>query len=151
MIVGALILISATFIIAQDWPQWRGTNREGRVTGFTAPQNWPGELSQKWKITVGTGDATPALVGGRLYVFTRQDADEITRCLDAGSGRELWQDRYEAQAVTGPARSHPGPRSSPTVSDGKVITLGVGSILSCLEIATGKVVWRKDEFSKAVP
>jgi outer membrane protein assembly factor BamB len=100
---------------------------------------------------VGTGDATPALVGDKLYVFTRQDADEVTRCLDAGNGKELWQDKYTAQIVTGPAGRHPGPRSSPVVSDGKVITLGVGGKLSCLDMATGKVMWRKDEFTQAVP
>ncbi len=150
-ISGFIILISAGVVFAQDWPQWRGTNRDGKVAGFEAPAKWPTELTQKWKVTVGTGDATPALVDGKLYVFTRQGEDEIIRCIDAGTGKELWQDRYSAQAVTGPARTHPGPRSSPTVSDGKVITLGVSGILSCLDRGTGKLVWRHDEFTKAVP
>ena len=150
-ISGFIILISAGVVFAQDWPQWRGTNRDGKVAGFEAPAKWPTELTRKWKVTVGTGDATPALVDGKLYVFTRQGEDEIIRCMDAGTGKELWQDRCRTQAVTGPARSHPGPRSSPTVSDGKVITLGVSGILSCLDRGTGKLVWRHDEFSKAVP
>ena len=46
-------------------------------------------------------------------------------CLEADTGRELWKDKYAAQSVTGPARRHPGPRSSPAVADGKVVTLGV--------------------------
>lgn len=148
---GCLVLISATSAFAQDWPQWRGVNRDGKVTGFTAPQNWPNELTEKWKVTVGTGDATPALVGGKLYVFVRQDTNEVTLCLDAGSGKELWKDEYEAQAVGGAASRHPGPRSSPAVADGKVVTLGVGGVLSCLDAATGEVVWRKDPFPKVVP
>ena len=65
------------------------------------------ELSQKWRLIVGAGDATPALVDGKLYVFTRKDANEVMLCLDAGSGKELWQDRCAAQSVSGPARSHP--------------------------------------------
>ena len=150
-ISGFIILISAGVVFAQDWPQWRGTNRDGKVAEFEAPAKWPSELTRKWKTTVGTGDATPALVDGKLYVFTRQGEDEVIRCLDAGSGKELWQDKYTAPAVTGPARSHPGPRSSPTVSDGKVITLGVSGLISCLDSGTGKVVWRHDEFTKAVP
>ncbi len=150
-IVGGLMLIGATCAFATDWPQWRGANRDGKVTGFTAPENWPKELTQKWKVTVGTGDATPALVGDKLYVCARQDADEVTMCLDAGTGKELWQDRYAAQAVTGAAARHPGPRSSPAVADGRVVTLSVGGVLSCLDAATGKVVWRKDEFAGAVP
>jgi outer membrane protein assembly factor BamB len=150
--VVCVILISAGFTFAQDWPQWRGPNRDGKVSGFTAPQKWPGSLTQKWKITVGLGDATPALVGDKLYVFTRQGTEEITLCLNATDGKEVWRDKYEAQAVTGaPAPRHLGPRSSPTVVDGKVVTLGVGGILSCLDAATGKVVWRKDEFPKVVP
>ena len=42
-------------------------------------------------------------------------------------------------------QQHPGPRSSPTVADGKVITLGVRGTLSCLDAATGKVLWRKSD------
>lgn len=149
--VGALVLIHATCAFAQDWPQWRGANRDGKVTGFTAPQNWPQELTQKWKVTVGAGDATPALMGGKLYVFTRQGQDEVALCLDAAGGKELWLDKYAAQAVTGAAARHPGPRSSPAVADGKVVTLGASGVLSCLDAATGEVVWRKDPFPKIVP
>ena len=76
-----VILAGATCAMAQDWPQWRGANRDGKVSGFTAPQTWPKELTRKWKVTVGLGDATPALVGDKLYVFARQDQDEVTLCL----------------------------------------------------------------------
>jgi len=151
VMVGCVILISAACVFAQDWPQWRGPNRDGKVSGFTAPQKWPKELTQKWKVTVGQGDATPALVGDKLYVFTRQGEEEVTLCLDAGTGKEIWRDKYAAQAVTGAAARHPGPRSSPVVANGKVVTLGVGGVLSCLDAAEGKVVWRKDPFPKVVP
>ena len=151
IMVGCAILMVAGGVFAQDWPQWRGPNRDGKVTGFAAPQQWPQELTQKWKTTVGAGDATPALVGQKLYVFTRQGDDEVTLCLSASDGKELWRDAYAAQAVTGAASRHPGPRSSPTVADGKVVTLGVGGVLSCLDAAGGKLVWRKDPFPKVVP
>jgi len=150
MAVG-VILAGATGALAQDWPQWRGANRDGKVAGFTAPQAWPKELAQKWKTPVGSGDSTPALVGDKLYVFARQGDEEVTLCLSAADGKEVWKDKYAAQAVTGPAARHPGPRSSPAVADGKVVTLGACGVLSCLDAATGKVVWRKDEFPKVVP
>lgn len=140
-----LLLLCASQGMAQDWPQWRGPNRDARVTGFQPPATWPKELAEKWKVKVGDGVATPALVGDKLYVFTREGKDEITRCLDANTGNKIWEDKYAATAVTGPAMSFPGPRSSPTVLEGKVVNLGVGGILSCLDAATGKVVWRKDE------
>jgi len=146
-----VILMSAGCVFAQDWPQWRGANRDGKVTGFATPQQWPKELSQKWKVTVGSGDATPALVGDKLYVFTRKGGEEVILCLNAANGKEIWKDQYAAQAVTGAASRHPGPRSSPAVAAGKVVTLGVGGVLSCLDAASGKVVWRKDPFPKVVP
>ena len=151
VIVGCVVLIGLTCANAQDWPQWRGVNRDGKAIGFKAPATWPKELTQKWKTTVGLGDATPALVGDNLYVFTRQGDDEVTLCLNAADGKELWQNKYAAQAVTGAPGRHPGPRSSPTVAEGKVVTLGVGGVLSCLDAATGKKLWRKDEFPKIVP
>ena len=136
---------------AQDWPQWRGPNRDDRIAGFQAPETWPAQLKAVWKVTVGAGDATPALVGDRLYVFTREGANEVLRCLDAASGKEIWSDKYPARAVTGAPARHPGPRSSPAVAQGKVITLGVGGVLSCLNAADGALVWRNTGYTGAVP
>lgn len=149
--VVVLIFVSSTSIYSQDWPQWRGINRDGKVTGFKAPQTWPKELKQQWKVTVGFGDATPVLVGKKIYTFTRQTNDEVITCLDASTGKELWKIQYAAPAVTGPPSSHPGPRSSPSLSGGKIVTLGVSGILSCLDDATGKLIWRKENPSNALP
>jgi outer membrane protein assembly factor BamB len=151
LLAGCVLVAIASCAAAQDWPQWRGPNRDGKVTGFKAPQEWPKELKLRWKTPVGTGDATPALVGDKLYVFTRQGESEVTTCLEVDRGEEQWTNRYAAQAVTGAAARHPGPRSSPAVADGKVVTIGVGGVLSCLDAASGKLVWRKDPFPKVVP
>jgi len=152
MVVTGVVLGSVVGVFAQDWPQWRGPNRDGKVTGFTAPQTWPKQLAEKWKAKVGEGNATPALVGDRLYVFARQGEEEVTLCLDASSGKALWKDAYASPTISGPdARQHAGPRSSPAVAAGKVVTLGVTGVLSCLDAATGKVAWRNSDFTKAVP
>ena len=92
---------------AADWPQWRGPNRDNKVLDFTAPENWPKSLTKKWKTRVGLGDASPVMVGEKVYVFTRQGDDEVIVCLDAGSGKELWKDQYAAVKVTGPGSGHP--------------------------------------------
>lgn len=154
----ALLVISACALVAgsrgaqaQDWPQWRGPNRDAKATGFDAPQTWPKELRLKWKVTVGEGVATPSLAGDKLYVFSRQDGQEVLRCLEAETGKELWQDKYESLGASGPASSFSGPRCSPTVANGKVVTLGVRGALSCLDAASGKVLWRKDDFAGALP
>jgi len=144
MVAGIVILVSLGSALAQDWPQWRGPNRDGKLSGFTTPQNWPKELTQKWKVTVGVGDSSPALVRNKLYTFGRQEANEVISCIDAVSGKVLWQEIYPAQfIVTGVSSRHPGTRSSPVVADGKLCVLGVGGILSCVDATSGKVLWRK--------
>lgn len=150
-IAAILVVIFSTDSFSQDWPQFRGINRDSRVTGFKAPVTWPAELTQVWKVPVGFGDATPALAGNRMYLNTRQGDEEVILCLDATTGKELWKDKYPSAAVTGPAGSHPGPRSTPAVAEGKVVTFGANAILSCLDAATGKVLWRKENPSHAVP
>lgn len=132
---------------SQDWPQWRGPNRDGKASDFKAPAAWPKELTQKWKVTVGRGDASPAVVGDKLFVFARQEGDEVTLCLNTATGKEVWRDKYVAKPATEPMGRHPGPRSSPAVAGGKVLTYGVQGILSCLDAETGKVQWRKDDAS----
>jgi outer membrane protein assembly factor BamB len=153
-----IVLISVMLLFAftgnafcQDWPQFRGINRDSRVTGFKAPVTWPSVINQVWKVTVGTGDASPVLVGKKIYLNTRQGGDEVILCLDAATGKELWKETYPAIAVTGPSGSHPGPRSTPAVSNGKLVTFGATGILSCLDAGTGKMIWRKDNPTNAVP
>lgn len=147
----ALILISSLNSYSQDWPQWRGIGRDCKVTGFKAPASWPAELKQDWKVTVGFGDATPVLAGNRIYLNTRQGNDEVVLCLDAATGKELWKSQYPSTAVTGPAAAHPGPRSTPAVADGKVVTFGATAILSCLDAKTGAVIWRRENPNNTVP
>src|SRR5437867_400506 len=105
--IGSMPVVAAA---AADWPQWRGPNRDAKVMDFTAPASWPKELTKKWSVTVGQGPATPALVGGNLYTFGREDPNEVVRCLDATTGKEVWKKQYEVQ----PAQT-PGP---PTMTRG---------------------------------
>jgi outer membrane protein assembly factor BamB len=148
VIVGCVVLIGVSYVYGQDWPQWRGLNRDAKVSGFKAPATWPKELTQKWQTTVGLGDATPALVGDKLYVHARQGDEEVAMCLNAADGKEIWSVRNPTIPVTGPPSGHPGPRSSPVVADGKVITLGVDCVLSCLDAANGTLLWRNEDYAK---
>jgi outer membrane protein assembly factor BamB len=146
-----MLLTAVNLIFAQDWPQWRGIQRDGKIEGYKAPQHWPAALKSQWTLQLGAGDATPALVGKELYVFIRQGDDEVLFCLNAETGKEIWQNKYPARKVSGPPSSHPGPASSPTVSDGKVFIQGVSGILSCLDGKTGKLFWRNEEYAGKYP
>jgi outer membrane protein assembly factor BamB len=151
VMVFALIMISTFGSFSQDWPQFRGIGRDSKVTGFKAPSAWPTELKQVWKVTVGFSDATPVLVGNKIYLNTRQGNDEVILCLDASTGKEIWKNQYPSSAVTGPAAAHPGPRSTPSVANGKIVTFGASAILNCLDAKTGKVIWKRENPTNAVP
>jgi outer membrane protein assembly factor BamB len=144
LIAFCVTLLAANSVWAQDWPQWRGPNRDNKVAGFTGPKDWPKELTKKWRVSVGRGEAGPLLVGEKLYVFSRQGGDEVTLCLDAATGKEVWQDKYAATAVKGVSSGFPGPRGTPAVGEGAVCTLGVNGVVSCVDAATGQMRWRKD-------
>jgi outer membrane protein assembly factor BamB len=139
---------------AEDWPQWRGPNRDARVSGFVAPASWPKALTKKWTVTVGEAVASPVLANNRVYVFTRKGGDEVLTCLDAATGNQVWQDKYASSPVRGVAggfrgsESFKGPRSTPAVGEGKVCALGVNGTVSCLGADKGGLVWRKNTMSK---
>ncbi len=88
VVIHSTVLMTLTSVLAEDWPQWRGPNRDAKAAEFKAPTTRPKELPQKWKVAVGERVATPALVGDRLYVFSREKDNEVTRCLDAATGEK---------------------------------------------------------------
>jgi outer membrane protein assembly factor BamB len=128
---------------ATDWPQWRGTNRDGSVSA-ALPAQWPETLTKRWEITVGTGHASPVVSGNRVVVIARQGDEEIVRALDLASGKEIWRAAYPAPyTVNSAAWSHgAGPKSTPAIAAGRVFTFGIGGILSAFDLATGTLIWR---------
>ena len=98
-------LIAGGSLSAQDWPQWRGPNRDGAVR-ISEPKAWPEKLTSKWKVTVGEGYASPLLAGGRILQFARQGDDEVAMSIDPANGKILWRQSYPApyQPVQSAAR-----------------------------------------------
>jgi outer membrane protein assembly factor BamB len=144
----ALVLGSSTLLMSQgpqDWPQFRGPNRNGLATVFSEPRTWPEQLARKWKIEVGEGYATPILVRDRLYVFTRQGDNEVMQAIDAATGTSSWRTSYPAPVTVRPAaRPHgPGPKSTPVFADGRLFTLGMGGSVTAFDAASGKQLWQR--------
>jgi outer membrane protein assembly factor BamB len=148
-VVLAVATVAVPGVFAQDWPQWRGPNRDGVAAGFRAPQAWPAELKLKWKVTVGEGHSSPVVVGKRVFIFTRQGEKETLTALELESGKVAWQDGYEAPyTMNSAAEAHgKGPKSTPVAAGGRIYTLGISGILSSYDAQTGKLRWRK-EFSR---
>lgn len=143
------VLLVTQVSFGQDWPQWRGPNRDGIVLSFAAPKVWPEKLKTIWKVQVGIGHSSPVVVGKRVYLHSRLGENEVASCFDLDTGKQLWRDSYPAPYVMNPAATAhgKGPKSTPVVSDNKLYTLGISGILSCYDTETGKLRWRR-EFSK---
>ena len=149
MRVGSLIaiatLMAASAASGQDWPQWRGPDRDGAVLSFDEPDVWPESLTRRWRVEVGLGYATPILVGDRVYMYTRQEENEVMTSLDAASGEVLWRTSYPAPfAVTRGAAGHgKGPKSTPAYADGRLFTLGMSGIVTAFDAETGRQLWQR--------
>ena len=116
------------------------------ASGFTAPATWPAQLTKKWEATVGVGHASPVVSGNRVVVHARHNNREIIAAYDVDSGKQLWQQGVDAPYTMNPAATAhgPGPKSTPAIADGRVFTLGITGIFSAHDLATGKLLWRKN-------
>jgi outer membrane protein assembly factor BamB len=143
------LVVVLTYSAVAEWPQWRGPQRDGQVAGMKLPAAWPEQLQQRWQVEVGLGHSSPVVADGKIYVFTRRGDDESLACLNLADGKQLWQQSYPAPYQVNPAAAMhgKGPKSTPTVAGGRVITFGISGILSCWDAKTGKLRWRR-EFSK---
>ena len=152
-----LSLITAAGVAADDWPQWRGPERDGVAGSFQAPAVWkPDTLTKKWSITVGEGHASPVIAGDRVFLFSREGERETMRCLALADGKELWKESHEVPySPSFAARKHgKGPKATPTVAGGRVFGLGIAGHVSAWDANSGRVLWRKDfsgNFKQASP
>jgi len=140
-----LFVVALAPLAAQDWPQWRGPARDGVVRAFREPASWPKTLTMRWNVDVGTGYATPLVVGDRLYVFTRQGDNEVMTALDAASAKVIWRTSYPAPYNMNPATAPhgPGPKSTPTFAANRLFTLGISGIVTAFDAASGKQIWQR--------
>lgn len=130
---------------SRDCPQWRGPVRDGSACAFTAPKSWPDALTRRWKVDIGTGYATPLVVGSTVYAFVRRDDRELLLALDADTGRERWQTGYAAPYTPAPASGihGAGPKATPLFHNGRIFTLGVSGIFSAFDATSGTLLWQK--------
>ncbi len=153
-----MLLVIGVTAWADDWPQWLGPQRDSvwREDGIVERIPEKG-LPVLWRTKIGLGYAGPAVADGRVYVMDyllksgkvtnnpdvrdKTTGKERVLCLQAGTGKILWKHEYDRSYSLSFAG---GPRTTPTVVDGKVYALGAEGNLWCLDARTGKAIWSVD-------
>lgn len=131
--------------LADDWPQWRGANRDGVWTEDNVVARFGKKrLDPAWKVTIGPGYSGPTVADGRVFVTDRQtepSQKERVLCFDAQTGAEIWKQEYDCPySISYQA----GPRASVTIDNGRAFALGAMGHLHVFEASTGKLVWKAD-------
>ena len=142
------IVAVAGVALADDWPQWRGPNRDGKSAETGLLKTWPpGGPKLLWSANIGgVGYSAPSVAEGKIFVMGNGEkegiAKEWTVCLDEETGKQIWASK--TGAIRSGGGGYPGPRSTPTFADGKVYAMGLGGRLVCCDAETGKPVWFRD-------
>jgi outer membrane protein assembly factor BamB len=149
--------LSGTTAVAADWPQWQVPDRNAvsKETGLL--KEWPKDGPPlAWKVKdLGGGYSAPSVAAGRVFGMSNRGNDEVVWALDEKNGKELWSTRLGG-AYTGQRmpQGKEGPGCTPTIDGDRAYAVGMGGELVCLQVADGKVVWRKSltaDFGGTVP
>ena len=129
------------FVVSRDdWPDYRGRERDGIVHGIQLDPDWEAHPPRKvWRHPVGLGWGSFVVVGNRAYTQEQWRDDEAVVCYDVETGEPVWshKDRTRFEESLG----GDGPRATPTIADGRLFALGATGILNCLDPVTGAKLW----------
>jgi outer membrane protein assembly factor BamB len=126
-----------------DYPQFQGPDRNARLPKRPFATNWVASPPrERWRVPVGEGWSGFAVSGQRAISLEQAGEREVVFALDLTSGRRLWASSYPARYASPEAGN--GPRSVPTLFDGKVYTVGATGIVGCWDLTTGRAGWQVD-------
>jgi outer membrane protein assembly factor BamB len=126
---------------ADEWPDFRGSHRDGRTEASPIRTSWPsGGLSLLWKQPIGVGYASFVVANGRAFTIEQRRSQEVVAAYEVETGREVWTSGWDGEFVE--SMGGDGPRATPTYHDGHIYALGALGELRCLDASTGKLLWR---------
>ena len=139
-----ILLCALSFIArASDWPQFLGPTRNGVSTETNLLDKWPTNgVPIVWEKAVGAGYSAPSVRGNLLVLFHRVGGEEVVEAMAADSGKAVWRYGYPS-SFQDPYGYNNGPRGTPLLTEKFCYTFGAEGILTCLELATGKLVWKR--------
>jgi outer membrane protein assembly factor BamB len=152
-----ILVTAANCLLADDWPQWNGPNRDGKSADTGLLAEWPATGPKlAWKANgFGKGYSTFAVVGDRLYTMGDTAEGGCVIAAGADGGKTLWTAKVgKPGSPDVPGYTFPGPRSTPTVDGDLIFAMDAWGDLVCLNAADGKEQWRKNlvsDFGGAVP
>jgi len=127
-----------------EWTGFRGSAGTARLDSSEGLfRSWPeGGPEKLWEISVGEGHAGVAIVAGRLFLvdYDREKQEDVIRCLSLADGTDIWRYSYSVSVK----RNHGMSRTVPAVTGDYVIAIGPKCHVTCLRMATGELVWKKD-------
>ena len=127
--------------VTHDWTSFLGPTHNAVSTETKLSRTLPVPLV--WEFPKGTSYSSPAIAGDRLMFIHRVGDEEVVECMDALTGASRWNFKYGTVFEDRYGYNN-GPRSSPVIDGTRVYTLGAEGKLHCLDLASGKVIWRKD-------
>jgi outer membrane protein assembly factor BamB len=130
---------------AADWPQYLGPGRDAVYPGEALIRAWPSDGPKVlWrKKNIGAGMSGVVVAKGRAILFHEVNRYDTIECLDAKTGKTLWENNYASSFVAGYG-SAAGPRATPSIVGDRVYTMGGQGVVVCTDFATGKTVWKVD-------
>ncbi len=140
----AILLVALPTVVsnrtADDWPQWRGPNRDGRSAESGLLKDWAaGGPPLAWRTTgAGEGYSSFATSQGRLFTLGARGGTEYVVAFDAASGKRVWETAHGTRFSNDRGD---GPRATPTIEGDRVYAFGASGDLSVLDAASGKVQW----------
>ncbi|MCP4707811.1 MAG: PQQ-binding-like beta-propeller repeat protein, partial [Planctomycetes bacterium] len=142
-LVFVVLLVSVAS--ADDWPQFRGINRDGKSAETGLMKKWPDD-GPKLLYTVeglGTGWSAPSIVKGKMYTAGLVDKMGYVFAHDL-KGKLIWKSPYGPEYL----RSYQGSRSQPTYNDGCVYTISGLGVIYCFNAESGDKIWEVDTFER---
>jgi outer membrane protein assembly factor BamB len=134
---------------ADDWPQYRGPNRDDVSAEKGLLPEWPKEGPKLlWTYSnAGIGYSGPAVVGNRYYTIGARGDSEFLIALDLdkvkdGAPAEAWAVKVGALFDFPTNQWSAGPSATPTVDGDLIYALGGNGDLVCVAAADGKERWR---------